>query len=49
MGLLLGAVGGVTSSYREAGQATGLVIIPYMLPLWLLNPLIQNPDGGYLQ
>ena len=46
---LLGAVGAVTTSYKEAGQVIGLFIIPYMVPLWLLTPLIQNPGGVLAQ
>jgi ABC-2 type transport system permease protein len=44
-GTLMAALGAVTTSQREAGQVTFLVVLPGVAPLWFITPIIENPDG----
>jgi ABC-2 type transport system permease protein len=43
---VLGAVGALSPSAREAGQVTFIVLLPLMIPLWMSNVLIQAPNDG---
>lgn len=43
---LMAALGALVPNLREASQATISVIWPLLLPLFFINPLIQEPDGG---
>jgi ABC-2 type transport system permease protein len=42
---LLTALGSTLAEAQEAQQATGLFMIPYMLPIYLLQPLMEDPNG----
>ncbi len=44
-GALLGALGAVTTTQREAQQVTFIFILPGVAPLWLLTPILENPEG----
>ncbi len=43
---LMAALGALVPNLREASQATLSVIWPLLLPLFFINPLIQEPDGA---
>jgi len=43
---LMAALGAMVPNLREASQATMSVIWPMLLPLFLINPLITDPDGA---
>ncbi len=43
---LMAAIGALAPSAREAGQFTFAIMLPLMIPLWMLNTFINNPDGG---
>jgi len=42
---LMSGVGAMVPNLREASQATTVMIIPMMIPLLLINALIQDPNG----
>ena len=42
---LMTAVGATVAEVQEAQQASGLFIMPAMIPLWLTGVLIENPDS----
>jgi len=42
---LMAGVGTLVSSVKEASQATFLMIIPLVIPLVLLSPIINEPNG----
>jgi ABC-2 type transport system permease protein len=42
---LMAGVGTLVSSVKEASQATFLIIIPLVIPLVLLSPIINEPNG----
>jgi ABC-2 type transport system permease protein len=42
---LMGAVGALAPSAREGGQVTFFILLPMMIPLWMLNVLIGAPHG----
>lgn len=44
-GTLMAALGAVTTSQREAGQVTALVVLPGIAPFWFVSQLIQSPEG----
>ncbi|MEE8518649.1 MAG: ABC transporter permease, partial [Dehalococcoidia bacterium] len=44
-GTLMAALGAVTTSQREAGQVTFLMVLPGVAPLWVLPVLLQEPEG----
>ncbi len=44
-GALFAALGSISSNAREAQQASGLLVIPAVIPLWLNYLIISNPEG----
>jgi len=44
-GSLMAGVGALVPNLREASQATTILIIPMVIPLVLLSPIIENPNG----
>jgi ABC-2 type transport system permease protein len=42
---LMAGVGAMVPGLREASQATTLIVIPMMIPLFLISGLIQQPNG----
>ena len=42
---LMGAIGALSPSAREAGQYTFIVMLPLLLPLWLNFAFIQDSNG----
>ena len=44
-GTLMAALGAVTTSQREAGQVTFLMVLPGVAPLWVLQVLLEDPEG----
>lgn len=45
-GTLMAALGAVTTTQRESGQVTAIIILPAMVPYWMLPTLLENPDGA---
>jgi ABC-2 type transport system permease protein len=45
-GGIMAALGAVTTSQREAGQVTFLVVMPGVAPLWFIETLLENPEGA---
>jgi len=43
---LIAGLGALSPSLRDASQATFLVYLPLMVPLWLINAIISNPGGA---
>lgn len=43
---LMGAIGALAPSAREAGQFTFLVLLPLMIPIWVNTSFIQSPNGA---
>jgi ABC-2 type transport system permease protein len=43
---LMAGVGALVPNLREASQATLLLVMPLILPLMLINLLVQQPNGG---
>ncbi len=43
---LLGGVGALVPSLREAAQATTIIILPMVIPLALIGPVISDPNGS---
>jgi len=41
----LATVGSMSSEYREAQQMSMLFFFPCMIPIWLLKPILENPNG----
>ncbi|NQU96850.1 MAG: ABC transporter permease [Chloroflexi bacterium] len=42
----MAGIGAATTSYREASSLSMFVIMPTWVPFWLLQPIINDPDGG---
>lgn len=42
---LMGALGAMAPTMREGQQFTFVVLLPLMIPLWLMNGFIQTPNG----
>ena len=42
---LMAGVGALVSNIKEASQATTLMVIPMVIPLALLSPIIDKPNG----
>lgn len=42
---LMAGVGALVSNIREASQATMIIVIPLVIPLVLLAPIIEKPNG----
>jgi ABC-2 type transport system permease protein len=42
---ILGAIGALAPNAREGGQATFVVMLPLLLPLWMNAALTRDPDG----
>jgi ABC-2 type transport system permease protein len=45
-GSLMAGLGALVPNLREASQATIFVVIPMVIPLVLLSPIIENPNGA---
>jgi ABC-2 type transport system permease protein len=43
---ILGAVGALAPNAREGGQATFIVVLPLLLPIWMNAALTQDPNGS---
>lgn len=43
---LMAGIGALVPNLREASQATTVIIVPMIIPIMLLNALIQAPNGG---
>lgn len=43
---LMAGVGALVSNVREASQATTIIVMPLFIPLMLLAPIIESPNGG---
>ncbi len=46
-GSLMSGIGAMVSNLREASQATMVVIIPILIPLVMINVLINDPNGTF--
>jgi ABC-2 type transport system permease protein len=44
-GTLMAALGAITTSTRESGQVTAVVVLPGVAPLWFMEQIIENPEG----
>ena len=44
--VILAGIGSATTSEKEAGPITAMVIVPAGIPLWLVNVILSAPDGG---
>jgi ABC-2 type transport system permease protein len=42
---MFGAVGALAPSAKESGQLTFIVMFPLLIPLWINQVMIQNPNG----
>ncbi len=42
---LMGALGALAPTMREGQQFTFVILLPLMIPLWLMNAFIQTPNG----
>ncbi len=45
-GSLMAGVGALVPNLREASQATTLVILPMMVPMFLISVLVEEPNGA---
>jgi ABC-2 type transport system permease protein len=45
-GTLMAALGAITTSTRESGQVTAIVILPGVAPLWFITQMVENPEGS---
>jgi ABC-2 type transport system permease protein len=43
---LMTAVGATVARAEEAQQVTGIFVLPFMVPLWLLQPILENSNGS---
>lgn len=43
---LLAGVGATVTTTRESSQLTILMIMPFIIPLWFLGAIVENPNGG---
>lgn len=43
---LMAGIGALVSNVREASQATTIIVIPLVIPLMLLSPIIEKPNGA---
>lgn len=41
----MGAIGAMAPSAREAGSLTFMVLLPLMIPLWMINSFIEAPNS----
>ncbi|MCH8186057.1 MAG: ABC transporter permease [Chloroflexi bacterium] len=44
--VILAGIGSATTSAKEAGPITAMVVFPAGIPLWLVNVILSAPDGG---
>ena len=44
-GAVMAALGATVADSQESQQVGGLSAIPFMAPLWLMVPIIKNPNG----
>ena len=44
--VILAGIGSATTSAKEAGPITAIVIVPTGIPLWFVNVILGAPDGG---
>jgi ABC-2 type transport system permease protein len=42
---IMAGIGALVPNLREASQATTVVILPMIIPLLLIGPIIENPNG----
>jgi ABC-2 type transport system permease protein len=42
---LMAGIGATVTNIREGGQITALMVFPFIIPLWFLGVLIQQPNG----
>ena len=43
---ILAGIGSATTSEKEAGPISAIVIVPAAIPLWLSSVILSAPDGG---
>ena len=43
-GILLAAIGSMGATVRESNQLTTIIVLPAMIPLWVIGLFITNPD-----
>ncbi len=44
--VILAGIGSATTSAKEAGPITTMVVLPAGIPFWLVNVILSEPDGG---
>ena len=44
--VILAGIGSATTSAKEAGPITAMVLLPAGIPLWLVSVILGAPDGG---
>ena len=44
--VILAGIGSATTSAKEAGPITAMVLLPAGIPFWLVNAILGAPDGG---
>ncbi len=42
---LMTAAGATFADAQEAQQLTGLFVVPFMIPIWLLQPILEHPNS----
>ena len=47
--VILAGIGSATTSAKEAGPITAMVIIPAGIPFWLSSVILSAPDGGVVR
>ena len=44
--VILAGIGSATTSAKEAGPITAVVLLPAGIPIWLVTAILSEPDGG---
>ena len=44
--MILAGVGSATTSAKEAGPITTMIVLPAGIPIWLVQVILSTPDGG---
>ena len=44
--VILAGVGSATTSAKEAGPITTMIVLPAGIPIWLVQVILSTPDGG---
>ena len=44
--VILAGIGSATTSAKEAGPITAIVLLPAGIPIWLINMILSEPEGG---